>query len=75
MSTPVQDLAHALDELLCLQQRQDTTPMQLDTCFQLPKILGQMNGKTIDSWLCSLSTYFKTCHVMEEYMKLHIARL
>ena len=68
--TPIQDLAHALHELLRLQQRQATTPMQLDMCFQLPKFLVQMNGEIVDSWLCSLSTYFKTCPTLEEDMKL-----
>ena len=56
ISAPVQDLAHALHELLRLQQRRATTPMQLDTCFQLPNFLGQMNGETMDSWLHNLST-------------------
>ena len=72
---PVQDLAHALHELLHLQQRQVTTPMQLDTHFQLTKFWGQMDGETLDSWLRSLSTYFKTCPKMEEDMKLQIASL
>ena len=75
VSAPVQDLAHALHEFLCLQQHQATTPMQLDTRFQLPKFSGQMNGETVDSWLRSLSTYFKTCPAMEEDMKLQIASL
>lgn len=75
VSAPIQDLAHALRELLHLQQRQATTPMQLDTHFQLSKFFGQMNGETVDSWLHSLSTYFKTCPVMEEDMKLYIASL
>ena len=34
-----------------------------------------MNGETVDSWLRSLSTYFKTCPVVEEDMKLQIASL
>ena len=72
---PIQDLAHALHELLSLQQRQATTPMQLDTCFQLPKFSRQMNGETVDSWLRSLSTYFKACPAMEEDMQLQIASL
>ena len=72
---PIQDLAHALHELLRLQQCQATTPMQLDMRFQLPKFSGQMNGETVDSWLHSLSTYFKTCPKMEEDMKLHITSL
>ena len=75
MFAPVQDLAHALHELLRLQQRQATTPMQLDTRFQLPKFSGQMNGEIVDSWLRSLSTYFKTCPAMEEDMKLQITSL
>ena len=44
--------------------------MQLDTHFQLPKFLKKMIVETIDSWLRSLSTYFKTCLEMEEDMKL-----
>ena len=75
VSAPVQDLAHALHELLRLQQCRATTPMQFDTRFQLPKFSGQMNGETVDSWLRSLSTYFKTCPKMEEDMKLQIASL
>ena len=34
-----------------------------------------MNGETIDSWIHSLATYFKTCPEMEEDMKLQIASL
>jgi hypothetical protein len=49
--------------------------MQLDTHFQLPKFIGQMNGETIDSWIHSLSTYFKTSPEMEEATKLQIASL
>jgi hypothetical protein len=49
--------------------------MQLDTHFQLPKFVGQMNGETVDSWIRSLSTYFKTSPEMEEATKLQIANL
>jgi hypothetical protein len=75
VSAPIQDLALALHELLRLQQRRAPTPMQLDTHFQLPKFLGQMNGEIVDSWIHNLSTYFKTCLEMEEDMKLHITSL
>ena len=74
--SPVHDLAMAIQELITLQQqRHPPGQMQLDTCFQLPKFLGQMNGEVIDSWLHSLSTYFKTCPTMEEDMKLQITSL
>ena len=49
--------------------------MQLDTCFKHPKFSDQINGEVVDSWLCILSNYFKTCPMMEEEMKLHIASL
>ena len=56
VSASVQDLTRALHELLRLQQRRATTPMQLDTIFQLPKFSRQMNGERVDSRLCSRST-------------------
>lgn len=34
-----------------------------------------MNGKAMDSWIHSLSTYFHTCPDMEETCKLQIASL
>jgi hypothetical protein len=34
-----------------------------------------MNGEVIDSWIRSLSTYFKTCLEMDEDMKLQITGL
>jgi hypothetical protein len=74
-STPIEELALALHELLRLQQRQTPVTMQLDTHFQLPKFIGQMNGETVDSWIRSLSTYFKTSPEMEESTKLQIASL
>jgi hypothetical protein len=74
-SSPVADLALALQELLRLQQRRPPAGMQLDTRFQLPKFVGQMHGETVDSWICSLSTYFKTSPEMEETTKLQIASL
>jgi hypothetical protein len=49
-SSPIQDLALALNELMRLQQS-SPTPMQLDTHFQLPKFSGHMNGEVIDSWV------------------------
>jgi hypothetical protein len=49
--------------------------MQLDTRFQLPKFVGHMNGETVDSWIRSLSMYFKTSHEMEEATELQIASL
>ena len=49
--------------------------MQLDTRFQLPKFVSQMNGETVDSWIRSLSTYFKTLLEMEEAIKLQISRI
>jgi hypothetical protein len=47
----------------------------MDTHFQLPKFTGQMNGETVDSWIHSLSMYFKTSPEMEEATKLQIASL
>ena len=49
--------------------------MQLDTWFQLPKLLGQMNGEAVHSWIHNLSTYFKTYHDIEEHMKLQSSSL
>jgi hypothetical protein len=40
--------------------------MHLDTHFQLPKFVGQMNGEMVNSLMDSLSTYFKTSPEMEE---------
>jgi len=73
--SPIQDLALALNELMHMQQRRSPASMQLDTCFQFPKFSGQMNGEAMDSWICSLSTYFKTCSDLEEEAKLQIASL
>jgi hypothetical protein len=50
-TTPIQDLTMVVKELLRLQQCRDPTPMQLDTCFQLPNFVSQMNGDNIYSWL------------------------
>ena len=75
-ASPVNDLARALQELITLQQQQRPPgPMQLDARFQLPKFSGQMNGETVDSWIRSLSNYFRTCPTMNEEMKLQIASL
>jgi hypothetical protein len=74
-STPIEELALALHELLRLQQRRTLATMQLDTRFQLPKFIGQMNGEMVDSWIRSLSTYFNTSPEMEESTKLQIANL
>ena len=49
--------------------------MQLDTCIQLPKFLGKINGDIVESWLRSLSTYFRACLYMDEDRKFHIASL
>jgi hypothetical protein len=75
MSSPVEDLVLALHELLRLQQCNTPSTMQLDTCFQLSNFVRKMNGKTVDSWICSLSTYFKTSPKMEESTKLQIASM
>ena len=32
-----------------------------------------MNGEAVDSWLRSLSNYFRTCPTMEDEIKLQIA--
>ena len=76
VDSPINDLARALQELIMMQQQQcPPGQMQLDTCFQLPKFSGQMNGETVDSWICSLSNYFRTCPTMEEEIKLQITSL
>lgn len=49
--------------------------MRLDTHPQLAKFVDQMNGETVDSWLCILSTYFNTSPQMEEANKFQIASL
>jgi hypothetical protein len=66
MSSITQDLANALHELIHMQQQQGIAPMQLDTRIQFPKYLGQMNGEVVDSWICSLSTYFRTHPDLDE---------
>lgn len=48
-SSPFQDLALALNQLML--QRGALTQLRLDTCFQLPKFSGQMNGEAADSWM------------------------
>jgi hypothetical protein len=58
-SPPIQYLALAMNELMRLQWRSPIS-LQLDTCFWLPKFLRHMNGEVVDSWVCGLSTYFKT---------------
>jgi hypothetical protein len=68
-------LAVDLQELIRIQKQRPPTTMHLDTCFQLPNFVGQMNGKTMDSWLHSLSTYFKTSPEMEDATKFQIANL
>jgi hypothetical protein len=65
----------ALQEILCLQQRKAPTHMHLDTCFQLPKFVGQMNDENFNSWLHNISTYFRTCPKMTEGMTLQIITL
>jgi hypothetical protein len=74
-STSVEDLTLALQELIRLQQQHPPVTMQLDTHFQLPKFVGQMNGEMVNSWIHSLSTYFNTSPEMEEATKLQIASL
>ena len=49
--------------------------MKIYMHFQLPKFAVQMNGENVDSWLCSLSTYFCTCPEMTEDMNIHISNL
>ena len=49
--------------------------MQLDTCFQLPKLASQMNGDNVDSCIQNIYTYFCTCIEMKEDMKLHITSI
>ena len=76
-SNPIQDLAEVLQELLKANQQQghNPNPFRLDTQFQLPKFNGQSNGEVVDSWICSLSTYFNTCPDMNEVKNLQIATL
>jgi len=73
-STPIQDLMLALNELMQLQ-RQQTSPIMLDTRFQHPKFSRQMNGDMVDSWIRSFSTYFKASPQLQEAAKLQIASL
>jgi hypothetical protein len=47
-SSPIQELALALHELIRLQH-QTPTPLQLDAHFQLPKFSGKINGDIVDS--------------------------
>lgn len=75
MSTLVQELALSLHELPRLQQRQTRATMKLDTQFELSKFFEQMNGETVDSWIHSLSTYFKTSVDMEKDTKFKIYSL
>ena len=49
--------------------------MKLDTQFKLSKFFEQMNGETVDSWIRSLSTYFKTSIDMEKDTKFKIYSL
>jgi len=74
-SSLVAHLALALQEFIRLQQRRIPTGMQLNTHFQLPKCIGQIHGEIVDSWICSLSTYFKTFSEMEETTKFQIDSL
>jgi len=74
-SNPIQDLACVLHELLRALQHQNPNPFRLDTRIQLPNFLGQSNGEVVDSWICSLSTYFNTCPDLTEARNLHIAAL
>jgi hypothetical protein len=46
--------------------------LQLDTHFYVPKFSVYMNGEVVDSWVCGLSTYFKTFLGMIEEEKLRI---
>jgi hypothetical protein len=75
MSTQFQGLSLALNDLLFLKLRSSPKPMQLENHFQFPLFSWKMNGEIVDSWICNLSTYFKTSHEMEEDMKLHITSL
>jgi len=70
-SPPIQYLALAMNELMRLQWRSPIS-LQLDTHFWLPKFLRHMNGDVVGSWVCGLSTYFKTFPGMIEEEKLQI---
>ena len=63
-----------MNELMRLQQRSPMS-LQLDTHFYVPKFSGYMNGEVIDSWVCSLSTYFKTFPGMTKEENLQLANL
>jgi len=54
---------------MLLQHRQ-APPIMLDTRFQLPMFSSQMNGDLVDSWIRSLSTYFKASPQLQEAAKL-----
>ena len=72
----MEELVVALQEIMRRQAPTTTPePFRLDTRFQLPKFSGKMNGEAVDSWIRSLSTYFRTCPDMEETRKLQIASL
>lgn len=72
---PLQELANVINELVQRQPQNAPDPFRLDTHFQLPKFAGQMNGEVVDSWIRSLSTYFRTCPEISEARKLQIAAL
>ena len=57
------------------QQPQNPDPFWLDTRTQLPKFVGKSSGEAVDSWICSLSTYFNTCLEITEVRKLQITTL
>jgi len=59
MSTTTQDLAEALHQLIQMQQRQPPAVLHLDARVQLPKFSGQMNGETVETWIWSISIYFR----------------
>ena len=63
---PIQDISSVLNELLRMQQQNNTDPFQLDTKIQIPKFAGNINGEAVDSWIRSLSTYFNTCTGLTE---------
>ena len=71
-SNPVQYLAFVLNELLRMQQQNNLDQFLLDYQIQLPKFVGKMNGEMVDSWICSLSTYFNTCPGLTKERKLQI---
>jgi hypothetical protein len=71
-SNPVQNLSSVLNELLIMQQQNNLGPFRLDTQIQLPNFVGKKNGEMVDSWICSLSTYFNTCPGLTEERKLQI---